>query len=143
MKYLVTGADDKLAGRVANNTLEAVAGTDLIFTCPNLARVPMEKKTAWEEKGVTVKEANYDDVEQMTKAFEGADRLFFISSIINGPKRVEQHRKVIEACKKAGVKHITYTSFLVQTEKAITSMCCQIIEPQRKCSKKAALNTIL
>ena len=62
-------------------------------------------------KGVTVKEANYDDVEQMTKAFEGADRLFFISSIINGPKRVEQHRKVIEACKKAGVKHITYTSF--------------------------------
>lgn len=111
MKYLVTGADDKLAGRVANNMLEAVAGTDLIFTCPNLARVPMEKKTAWEEKGVTVKEANYDDVEQMTKAFEGADRLFFISSIINGPKRVEQHRKVIEACKKAGVKHITYASF--------------------------------
>lgn len=50
MKYLVTGADDKLAGRVANNMLEAVAGIDLIFTCPNLARVPMEKKTAWEEK---------------------------------------------------------------------------------------------
>ena len=42
MKYLVTGADGKLAGRVANNMLEAVAGTDLIFTCPNLARVPME-----------------------------------------------------------------------------------------------------
>ena len=41
MKYLVTGADGKLAGRVANNMLEAVAGTDLIFTCPNLARVPM------------------------------------------------------------------------------------------------------
>lgn len=101
MKYLVTGADGKLAGRVANNMLEDVAGTDLIFTCPNLARVPMEKKTAWEEKGVTVKEANYDDVEQMTKAFEGTDRLFFISSIINGPKRVEQHRKVIEACKKS------------------------------------------
>lgn len=100
MKYLVTGADGKLAGRVANNMLEAVAGTDLIFTCPNLARVPMEKKTAWEEKGVTVKEANYDDVEQMTKAFEGTDRLFFISSIINGPKEWNSIEKSLRHAKK-------------------------------------------
>lgn len=111
MKYLITGADGKLAGRVAENMLKAVEGNDLIFTCPDIGRLSEEKKRRWEEQGVTVREANYDDEAQMIKAFTGAERLFFISSIINGPKRVEQHRKVIAACKKAGVKHITYTSF--------------------------------
>lgn len=111
MKYLVTGADGKLAGRVAENMLNKVSGTELIFTCPDLSRLSSEKRKKWEEYGVEVKEANYDREEQMEQAFRGADRVFFISSILNGPKRVEQHRKVIEACKKAGVKHITYTSF--------------------------------
>lgn len=111
MKYLVTGADGKLAGRVADNMLSEVGGTELIFTCPNLQRLSSEKRRKWEEQGVEVLEANYDREEQMEQAFRGADRIFFISSIINGPKRIEQHRKVIEACKKAGVKHITYTSF--------------------------------
>lgn len=111
MKYLVTGADGKLAGRVAENMLKEVSGKDLIFTCPNVARLSEEKKKEWIEKGVEIREANYDNEEQMTEAFYGADRLFFISSIINGPKRVEQHKNVINACKKADVKHITYTSF--------------------------------
>lgn len=112
MKYLITGADGKLAGRVAENMLREMPGEQLIFTCPDLSRLWHEKKKAWEEKKVTVGEANYNDEAQMTKVFSGVDRLFFISSIINGPKRVEQHKNVIEACKKAGVKHITYTSFL-------------------------------
>ncbi|MCD7948934.1 MAG: NmrA family NAD(P)-binding protein [Erysipelotrichaceae bacterium] len=111
MKYLVTGADGKLAGRVAEIMLKEVDGKDLVFTCPNIARLSSEKKQKWEANGVTVKEANYDNEEQMVEVFTGVDRIYFISSIINGPKRVEQHRKVIEACKKAGVKHITYTSF--------------------------------
>ncbi len=111
MKYLVTGADGKLAGRVAANMLDKVNGEELIFTCPNLNRLSTDKKQKWEKHGVEIKEADYDNKEQMTQVFSGVDRLFFISSIINGPKRVEQHKKVIEACKKAGVKHITYTSF--------------------------------
>lgn len=111
MKYLVTGADGKLAGRVAANMMEKVSGKELIFTCPDLSRVSSEKREFWRKNEVEIREANYDREEQMVEAFRGADRLFFISSIINGPKRVEQHRKVIEACKKAGVKHVTYTSF--------------------------------
>lgn len=111
MKYLVTGADGKLAGRVADNMLKEVSGKELIFTCPDVSRLSNEKKERWKDNKIEIREANYDNEEQMSIAFQGVDRLFFISSIINGPKRVEQHRKVIEACKKAGVKHITYTSF--------------------------------
>lgn len=111
MKYVVTGVDGKLAGRVAENILKEVPGKELIFTCSKLSRVSDEKKNRWENEGVSVKEANYDDKEGMVAAFTGGDRLFFISSILNGPKRVEQHKRVIEACQEADIMHITYTSF--------------------------------
>lgn len=111
MKYVVTGVDGKLAGRVAENMLKEVAGNELIFTCSKLSRLSEEKKEKWEKAGVSIKEANYDDKVGMIAAFSGGDRLFFISSILNGEKRVEQHKRVIEACKEAGIKHITYTSF--------------------------------
>ena len=111
MKYLITGVDGKLSGRVAETMLNTVSPEQLIFTCPNLSRIPEKKKTLWESKGVTLRQANYDDVDSMSKTFCGANRLFFISSILNGPKRVQQHKNVIEACKQAGVEHITYTSF--------------------------------
>lgn len=76
----------------------------------------------WEERGVEVREANYHDEEQMNRAFSGADCLPFISSIINDPKRVEQHRKVIESCKKAGKEYITYIFLVVLTVKDITRL---------------------
>lgn len=111
MRYLITGVDGKLAGRVAEMMLKEVDGKELIFTCPNIDRIPIEKRENWEKRGVTIKSANYDKLEEMAESFKDVDRLFFISSILNGPRRVEQHKNVIEACKRAGVKHIIYTSF--------------------------------
>lgn len=111
MKYVVTGVDGKLAGRVAENVLQQVEGDKLIFTCPNPDRVPAEKTERWKKAGVTLRAASYDDEAQMVEAFSGGERLFFISSILNGERRVRQHQTVIEACKKAGIQHITYTSF--------------------------------
>lgn len=111
MKYIVTGCDGQLGGRVANFALEKIQGKELIFTCPDLNRLNPDKKRNWEEQGVTIKQANYDNKEEMIKTFKGGDRIFFLSSIINGPKRVQQHKNVIDACKEAGIKHITYTSF--------------------------------
>jgi NAD(P)H dehydrogenase (quinone) len=112
MRYIVTGADGQLGGRVAANMLNTVAGGQLIFTCPMISRLPEEKLSAWQNQGVEVREANYDDKEQMIAAFKGGDRLFFVSGVLNGPARVEQHKKVIDAAKAAGIQHITYTSFL-------------------------------
>jgi len=111
MRYIVTGCDGQLAGRVAKNVLKEIPGEQLVFTCPDVSRLPKEKKEVWEKQGVTIAEANYDDKEGMIKAFKGGDRIYFISSIINGSKRVQQHKNVIDACGEAGIKHITYTSF--------------------------------
>ncbi len=39
MRYIVTGADGQLGGRVAANMLNEVSGDQLIFTCPDLSRL--------------------------------------------------------------------------------------------------------
>jgi NAD(P)H dehydrogenase (quinone) len=111
IRYIVTGCDGQLAGRVATNMLTEVPGDQLIFTCPDLARLSNEKRAAWVKQGVSVREANYDNKAGMIEAFSGGDRIYFVSSIINGPKRVQQHKNVIDTCVAARVKHITYTSF--------------------------------
>lgn len=112
MRYIVTGCDGQLGGRVAENMLKEVSGDQLIFTCPDLSRLSQSKKEKWKQQGVTLRQANYDNINEMINAFKGGDRIYFVSSIINGPKRVQQHKNVIDACKAAGIKHITYTSFL-------------------------------
>jgi NAD(P)H dehydrogenase (quinone) len=112
MKYIVTGADGQLGGRVAENMLNEVSGNQLIFTCPDLSRIPTEKTDAWQKAGVTLKEASYDNQKQMIEAFTGGDRIWMVSGILNGPARVIQHKNVIDAVKIAGIQHVTYTSFL-------------------------------
>jgi len=111
MRYIVTGADGQLGGRVAANMLNEVAGEQLIFTCPDLKRLRKERVDIWKEKGVTIREANYDNKEQIIEAFKGGDRIYMVSGVIIGPERVQQHKNVIDAAIAAGVKHITYTSF--------------------------------
>ncbi len=111
MRYIVTGADGQLGGRVASNMLNQFSGEQLIFTCPFPERLPEEKKENWETRGVTLRVANYDNKAQMVDAFAGAERMFMISGVFIGEKRVQQHKNAIGAAIDAGVKHITYTSF--------------------------------
>ncbi len=88
MKYIVTGCDGQLGGRVAANMLKKVPAQNLIFTCPNMERLSAEKKKTWEAAGVTIRQANYDNVSEMTEAFRGGERIYVVSSILNGPERV-------------------------------------------------------
>lgn len=112
MKYIVTGCDGKLGGRVAENMLKEVDPGQLIFTCPFLERLNPQKRSQWEKLGVAVKQANYDNIEEMTEAFRGGDRIYVVSAVTIGEIRVQQHKNVVDAAIAAGVKHITYTSFL-------------------------------
>lgn len=111
MKYIITGCDGQLGGRVAANMLEAVSGDQLIFTCPNVGRLPAEKVKEWQERGVSIRQARYDHTGEMLRAFEGGERIYVVSGILNGPERVVQHKKVFDACAESQVRHIIYTSF--------------------------------
>lgn len=63
-------------------------------------------------------QANYDSVEEMTQAFAGGDRIYIVSAATIGEIRVQQHKNVVDSAIAAGVKHITYTSFLGASDPA-------------------------
>jgi len=118
MRYIITGCDGKLGGRVAENMLKAVPAKELIFTCPFLNQLSTEKREKWEKLGAVVRQANYDSKGEMVQAFEGGDRIYIVSAVTIGEIRVRQHKNVVDAAIEAGVKHITYTSFLGASDPA-------------------------
>ena len=118
MKYLVTGCDGQLGGRIAKITSEKVAAEDLVVACPFPERLDEEKKDYWTKSGIEIRTANYDNRQEMTENFKDIDRLIIISTITIGDIRRQQHRNAIDAAVDAGVKHITYTSYLGASDPA-------------------------
>lgn len=68
-----------------------------------------EKATDLKQKGVDVIPGDYDDYISLAAAFKGVDKLLFISGS-DMANRISQHENIVAAAKKAGVKHIIYTS---------------------------------
>lgn len=115
MRYIITGVDGKLAGRIAENVLKEVDGRNLTFTCWKKERIPQNKMERWESLGVKIFEINYDDIQSMERAFQGGDRIYIVSGLEVG-KRVQQHKNAINTAIKCGVSHITYSSFIGATD---------------------------
>lgn len=102
---LVTGASGQLGRRAAEILLEAKAGQIVAGT-----RDPA-KVADLAAKGAEIRKVDFDDP-ALAEAFRGVDRLLLISTdALDTPgKRLRQHEAAIAAAKKAGVKHIVYTS---------------------------------
>lgn len=103
---LVTGASGKLGQRVLELLLEAQAGPLIATT-----RTP-EKLAAFAARGVTIRQADFDDPASLRQAFAGADRLLLISTdAVDGTdRRAKQHGNAVKVAAEVGVKHIIYTS---------------------------------
>lgn len=103
MTIAITGATGQL-GRLVIASLKDKVSSDRIVA---LARSPERGA----DLGVAVREADYDRPETLEPALAGVDTLLLVSSSEVG-KRATQHRRVIEAAARAGVKRIVYTSLL-------------------------------
>jgi NAD(P)H dehydrogenase (quinone) len=65
------------------------------------------------DRGVDVRRGDYDEPDTLRAAFEGSDRLLFISSPSgNSSERMRQHHNVIDAARASGVGLVAYTSAL-------------------------------
>src|SRR5689334_22341633 len=62
-----------------------------------------EKAAGLAARGVRVRRADYTEPESLASAFEGAERLLFVSSSEVG-QRVAQHRNVVDAARAADVR---------------------------------------
>ncbi len=100
-KLLVTGAAGQL-GRQVLKALQARGAGPIVAVTRDTAKLA-------DLKGIEVRRADFDDAASLDGAFAGAERALLISTDALG-KRVEQHTRAIAALKKAGVKHVVYTS---------------------------------
>ena len=105
-KYLVTLANSKLGTLVIDYLLKEVPAKNIIGTVRDLKKGENLKK-----KGIEIRVADYSKPETLQEAFKGVDKMLFISSLPGqAVSRDVQHKNVIEAAKKCGVKFIVYTS---------------------------------
>jgi len=102
----VTGASGQLGRRVVELLLEKGAGKIVAGT-----RKP-EKLADLAARGVTVRQADFEDPKGLEAALAGVDRVLIISTdAIDRPgRRLAQHKAAVAAAANAGVKHAVYTS---------------------------------
>ncbi|MGC9670503.1 SDR family oxidoreductase [Planosporangium sp. 12N6] len=105
MPIVVTGATGHL-GRLIVESLSrrGVPADQIVATGRDVAKI-----SDLAERGVVVKQADYNDIDSLRAAFAGADKLAFVSGSEAG-QRVPQHRNVVAAAKDAGVGLVAYTS---------------------------------
>ena len=103
MVIAVTGASGQL-GRIVIDKLKAKVPPGTVVA---LAR--SSRKAA--DLGVEIRPGDYGRPDELAASLAGIDTLLLISSSEVG-QRTTQHRNVIEAAKKAGVRRIVYTSLL-------------------------------
>jgi uncharacterized protein YbjT (DUF2867 family) len=121
----LTGTTGKIGGAVLHAILEQnlIPPSELVLcTSSN----PTDQRfDALRARGATVRQSNYDDLESMSKAFAGCEKLFLVSTpriamdyndAPYGQGREKHHFAAIRAATEAGVKHIYYTSLAFGSE---------------------------
>jgi NAD(P)H dehydrogenase (quinone) len=102
----ITGATGQLGRLVIDTLLQKLPAAEIIAIARNPA-----KAQAIAARGVRVRQADYTQPATLDAALKGASKLLLISSSEIG-QRIPQHRAVIEAAQRAGVKLVAYTSLL-------------------------------
>jgi NAD(P)H dehydrogenase (quinone) len=105
-KIAISGASGDMAKRITAELLEKIRPEDLTLT----TRTP-EALADRAMQGVRVCKADYNDPDALEAGFRGNDILMLISSLAV-TRRVPEHRNAIEAAKRAGIRHIVYTSVI-------------------------------
>jgi NAD(P)H dehydrogenase (quinone) len=103
---VVTGTTGQLGRLIIASLLKKMPASAIAAAVRN-----GEKARDLAALGVHVRIADYNDPPAWDAALQGADKVLLISSSELG-QRVKQHRSVIDAARRAGVKLLAYTSIL-------------------------------
>ncbi|NNL68627.1 MAG: SDR family oxidoreductase [Acidimicrobiia bacterium] len=100
MNVAVTGASGRLGSEIVKALLERE--TNVV----GLARTP-EKA---DHLGIEIRPGDYDEPDVLHQSLGGVDAVLLMSGMDAPERRIQQHRNVIEAARRAGVTRIVYTS---------------------------------
>jgi NAD(P)H dehydrogenase (quinone) len=103
---LVTGASGQLGRLVIDNLLDTTPAKQIVAA----VRSP-EKVADLAEKGVQIRQSDYNDLDSLIATMQGVEKVLLVSSSEVG-QRTAQHSNVINAAKQANVSLIAYTSIL-------------------------------
>lgn len=102
-KILVTGATGRLGKATIEHLLKNTAAENIVAFARDI-----EKAKVLVEIGIEVRIGNFDNPPALDHAMAGIDKLLLISGV--EMNRLQQHKNVVDAAKKAGVRQIVYTS---------------------------------
>lgn len=105
-RILVTGSTGALGALIVENLVRLVGKERVIATGRNA-----EKAQRLTAQGVEFRTLDYDQPHTIAAAMSGVDRVVLVSGTDVG-RRVPQHKAVIDAAARAGVKLLGYTSIL-------------------------------
>lgn len=104
VKYLITGATGGLGSRVLSYLVANVPSSEYAAASSR----ELNRKQ-FEDKGISFRVVDYDDPQTLEEAFAGVENLFFVSTnVFDHERRTRQHRNVVDAAKKSGVKHVCF-----------------------------------
>ncbi|MFC1438926.1 SDR family oxidoreductase [Streptacidiphilus sp. N1-10] len=102
---IVTGATGQLGRRTVELLLQRVPADRIGVS----VRDP-RKAQDLADRGVRVRQGDFDDPDSLRHAFEGAEQLLLVSLDRTGEECVTGHRAAVDAAVQAGVGRILYTS---------------------------------
>lgn len=107
---LITGATGHLGKAVINELISRNQTGQLSAMVRDLS-----KGRELETKGVQLVQGDYNDYDSLVAAFQGVDKLYFVSGS-DVAHRSRQHENIVQAANAANVGHVIYTSFQRKTE---------------------------
>lgn len=108
-KILITGASGNLGGGVLDHLIDLLPPAQLVAAGRNL-----EAMARFAGKGVSVRSMDFDDGTSIEQALADIGTLYLVPT--REHDRVAQHRRVLEAAKHLGVKHVLYSGVIHHDE---------------------------
>ncbi|KAL4978701.1 hypothetical protein BDW66DRAFT_129411 [Aspergillus desertorum] len=106
LKYLITGATGGLGKQVLRYFVDHVPASEYAAASSRASN-----RAHFENRGIAFRHVNYDDPESLDSGLHDVENLLFVSTnVFDNERRDKQHRRLIDAAKRAGVKHVWYTS---------------------------------
>jgi len=111
---IVTGANGQLGRAVVERLLVRIPAEQIGVSVRN-----PEQASELKERGVRVRQGDFDDPASLLHTFEGARQVLIVSSDSHGETAVHRHRMAIDAAKKAGARRILYTSHIGSSPRSL------------------------
>lgn len=107
MKILVTGATGQLGGNIIDFLMEKIPADSIIAGTRD---TQSERAQALVEKGIELRQTDFENKESLVEAFKGIDKVFVISTFGDMEAAALQQTNVSEAAKETGIKLMAYSS---------------------------------